>query len=426
MAGNTVLVVGAGIAGLTAARELGNAGCQVVVLEARDRAGGRIWTTRNSQTDVPVELGAEFIHGEHVPTWEVIRELSLRTHEVPDQHWKAEQGSWQRREGFWNQLDAVFERIDAQALDRDFTSFLQDLPDIDRESKQLSRQYVEGFHAADARRIGVQALLRAEAAAKRDGISQFRLHEGYSRLIDGIRAGLPPDRVQVLLRTVVKRIEWRRGRVLILAQTPRGPRWFDGTQAVVTLPLGVLQQPAGRGVEFRPAISSKQNAIDSLAMGSVVKLVLEFQEVFWRNPNFGFIHAPRTEIPTWWSDERGPVLTAWVGGPRAEALSERNPSDIETTALRDLATIFDLDPETVRKKLKALHWHDWSADPFARGAYSYTPAGMISMSNELALPVEGTLFFGGEATVEAGEQGTVHAALFSGQRVARDLLRSIR
>ena len=158
-------------------------------------------------------------------------------------------------------------------------------------------------------------------------------------------------------------------------------------------------------------------------MGRVARLVLQLRSSFWPVPNFGFIHAPDEDWQTWWSDERGPVLTAWTGGPRAERLEAQAPEDLLESALQVVARIFHVEQRRVRELLLAHYHHDWTHDPFARGAYSYTPVAMTHMPGLLAAPATDTLFFAGEATDATGNQGTVHGSLASGRRAAREILR---
>jgi monoamine oxidase len=157
-------------------------------------------------------------------------------------------------------------------------------------------------------------------------------------------------------------------------------------------------------------------------MGTVIKITLQFHARFWPVENFGFIHAPDEWLATWWADERGPLLTAWAGGPRAERLSEKNTNELLNLAISTAGALFNVDPAHVRDLLEAHYVHDWSQDPFSRGAYSYIPVGKAEMPGRLAEPVDSTLFFAGEATDTNGNHGTVHGALESGKRAANEIL----
>jgi monoamine oxidase len=418
-----ILVVGAGAAGLAAADSLARAGRSVTLLEARSRIGGRIHTVLGQGGKLPVELGPEFVHGEKVCTWEMIQAAKLRTHRLPDRHWRFTNGALAEDRRFYRELDPVMDRIDLTAPDQDVQSFLDQAPGLSQAAKKLATDYVEGFHAAPVSRMSVHGLAKAEAAREQEhGMAQFRLAKGYSTLLHLFGQRLMAFLAEVRLDTVVKTVRWERGQVEVLAQTPSGPRSFRAPQAVVTLPLGVLQAQGPNAVVFEPKLTEKEEAIRGLAMGAVVKLTLQFRSRFWPVENFGFIHADDAALGTWWSDERGPVLNGWAGGPRAERLSRIGRDGLVAEALGTLAQFFRTDLAQIQDLLVASFRHDWFNDPFARGAYSFPPVGMSDMPERLAAPLAGTLFFAGEATDSHGDLGTVHGALASGRRAAREAL----
>jgi monoamine oxidase len=169
-------------------------------------------------------------------------------------------------------------------------------------------------------------------------------------------------------------------------------------------------------------LPEKQKAADSMQFGNVIKVTLVFRKQWWPKANFGFILAPDEPIPTWWSDPRGPVLTGWVGGPKADILSAQSPAQVETLALKILQKIFNV--SSLRKKLVSVHAYNWAQDPQIRGAYSYLPVNGLNLPKTLAAPVKDTLFFAGEATVKDAQMGTVFGALTSGLRAAREILKS--
>jgi len=427
MGESAVLVIGAGIAGLAAARTLALEGVSVALVEARDRVGGRMNTVTGRTEGLPIELGAEFIHGAENATWELIRAAKLRTREVPERYWKLKDGKLTHDKYYWDDLTHVFERINTASPDQDFQSFLDQAWGIDARVRNLALQYVEGFHAAPASRIGTHALALAERAAERDRATQmFRVSRGYFALLHWLVRQLIDRQVEIWTKARVKQVRWQPGEVELLADTPAGERIFRAERALVTLPLGVLKQEGPAGVLFEPRLTSKQGAIQSLALGSVVKIVLEFRSRFWPVANFGFIHLEEPLLPVWWSDKRGLVLTGWAGGPRAEILRHQGPEGILKTALQILSWLFKMDPGNLRELLLGAYSHDWAEDPFTLGAYSYTPVRMTSMPSRLATPLSGTLFFAGEATDSEGEQGTVHGSVASGHRAAREILESVR
>jgi monoamine oxidase len=420
---NSVLIIGAGAAGLAAAETLARAGRRVTLLEGRRRTGGRIHTILAQGGKVPVELGAEFVHGEKVCTWEIIRAAKLRTHRMPDRHWRFTNGALVEDPSFYKELDHVLGKINPAGPDRDAQSFLAQAEGLSDSARRLATDYVEGFHAAPASRMSIHALAKAEEAAEQEeGMGQFRLAKGYSVLLQLFGERLPALGAEIHLNTVVKAVSWKPGHVEVVAQTPTGRHSFHAPQAIVTLPLGVLQTQGPEAVVFEPGLGDKEEAIQGLAMGAVVKLTLQFRSRFWPVENFGFIHADEAELFTWWSDERGPVLIGWSGGPRAERLNRAGRDSLVAEALRTLARLFQVEPARIQDLLVATFTHDWVNDPFARGAYSYPPVGMGNMPRVLAAPLAGTLFFAGEATSALGDLGTVHGAFASGRRAAQELL----
>jgi monoamine oxidase len=382
-----------------------------------------MFTVRSKDGDLHIELVAEFLHGEKIDPWNYVRKARLKTHEVPDQHLRETNGQLKANPRFWQQLDKVFAKADKEERDRDFLSFLKKQTNVNAETRRLAIRFVEGFHAAPANRMSVKALARAEEASERDNADrQFRITKGYAALTNWFAQRLKSNGVAVKVNCVVKTVRWRPGRIEVLAQTPAGPRKFAAAAAVITLPLGVLQETGRKAVVFDPPLREKQPAIEGLAMGNVFKLALQFRPPWWPMDNFGFIHASNDAIPTWWSDERGPLLTGWAGGPRAESLEHEEIDKVLARAIKTLGRLFKVRGTKIEDALIEMYSYSWRSDPMARGAYTYTPAGMATMPQLLAAPLAGTLFFAGEATDSQGEQGTVHGAIASGRRAAGELL----
>jgi monoamine oxidase len=167
-------------------------------------------------------------------------------------------------------------------------------------------------------------------------------------------------------------------------------------------------------------------------MGHVVKIVFAFKERFWvehlpADEEFGFLMAPDEPVRAWWSGYPlyAPILVAWTGGPPAEALADSSLEQRADRALESLAKVLGVRRSIIDTQVQAWASHDWAADPFARGAYSYVRVGGMDAQAELARPVAETLFFAGEATELAGHQATVHGALYAGERAADEVLSSL-
>jgi monoamine oxidase len=430
------LIIGAGVAGLAAARTLVAAGQRVAVLEARDRVGGRILTRRapvSGAADLPIELGAEFIHGLPSEVWDLVREARLDAYELQGRRLTFDGGGFERQSDD-NAAFEVLQQLASQSQTEDM-SFAQYLAkaNIGTTMAREAAAYVEGFNAADRNIIGIAGLAkqqRAEEGNRADRI--FRIRSGYDAIPGFMAAELARAGQPVRLQHTVQNVAWRSGAVSLSGSDGGGrPFALTGRRAVVTLPLGVLQ--AG-SVSFVPDPGKVLSEAARLRMGSVVRLVLIFRSRFWDGPGdahhrLSFLFTPRRMPTTWWtaSPDESPTLTGWVGGPAALRLHEEFRNKGDPGALRDaclqvLSEVFGIEMAELRCLLRSLHCHDWQTDPLSLGAYSYVPAHALDAPRKLSLPIADTLFFAGEHTDLAGEWGTVHAALRSGGRAARQVL----
>jgi monoamine oxidase len=409
----------------------------VLLLEARDRTGGRVHTLHGQGWRIPLELGAEFVHGDADATMRVAASAGLSAIDLQDRHVWVTGARWTPRSAFWDEFQELCRQIRPGRRDRSFADFLAARKRQGRR-EELARLIVEGYHAAPADDMSARSL--AEAAAGDTGSDrQRRFPRGYDGVTDALRAALDPDRVEVRLSTAVRRVTHRRGEARVEAVSALGSPLppIVARAALVTLPLGVLRAPEGApgSVVFDPPLRSKQAALAGLGVARVHKVVLRFREAFWEEASFvqartgdhepaafDFLHAPAAALPTWWTSAPAgaPVLTGWVGGPAAARLDGRTPRAMLLQALDALARVLCCPRRTVETRLDAWAWHDWQADPFARGAYAYPRVGGASAADALARPV-GALHFAGEAT-EPDEMGTVSGAIASGRRAARAII----
>lgn len=395
-----VIIIGAGVAGLAAARALSSWGVRFTILEARDRIGGRVYTVREPHLPVPVELGAEFVHGKPPEIWDLIRRDVLAAIDVT-----GGELCFDGELGACPDYGPVLEALPA-APEQSFAEYLAKARGTP-EQKRWAAYYVEGFNAAHRERISVRWLAQMERAAGAiDGENLFRIFHGYDRTASALWAG------KVRLNTPVGTIRWKPGRVDLM------PGKFTAPRVLVTVPLGVLQSG---GLTIEPEPPRFRHALERLEMGQVFKLTLIFEEAFW--DDFGFLHAADCAFPTWWTTlpVRVPVLTAWAAGPAAEALLGRGDAEIVGRAMDDLRRIFGSRAAVP----VSWHMHGWHADPFARGAYSYVCVGGMDAAAALSSPVENTLFFAGEATNTDGHSGTVHGAIATGLRAADQIYNSL-
>jgi monoamine oxidase len=419
-----VIVVGAGMAGLGAARALQQGGFDVLVLEARDRIGGRAWT--RDLAGAPVEMGAMYIHGiEGNPVAEVSEALGL----------SYEPRKW----GLGAAYDAASRsRVDDEAMRFMLTvfSFEQELPDLakalpadaslaDAIEHHLDQEELEG----EERRFAAFALYQllaelydagppARISLRHYGAYQdleggdHLLEGGYLTLVDALAEGL-----DIRLEEPVRRIAHGPEGVTITT----GAGEYRGSHAIVTVSVGVLQ--AG-SIEFEPPLSpGKRAAIARLDMGNLEKVILRFEEPFWRTgsgvANLCYVGERPGEFPAFldFTDYAGaPTILCLYGGQSArDVLASMTDGEIAGRALAVLGEILGSEiPEPLA--VAVTRWRD---DPFARGSYSYLPVGSSPADmRTLGAPEGTTLLFAGEAT-EPEYYGTVHAALLSGLREAR-------
>ncbi|ACB76745.1 flavin monoamine oxidase family protein [Opitutus terrae] len=427
-----VVVIGAGAAGMAAAATLARGGAQVVVLEARDRLGGRIWTHQPKGWSMPIELGAEFLHGENQALAAWLRRGRLQQIPVSEQHWLASGSQHTPIPDVWDRINAVMARIGPRYRGA-FGAWLERHDDrIDDADQVLARTFVEGFHGAPLDEMSAHTLYRA---ARGPAEEQARIRGGYGRLVDVLERAMKDQRVDVRLNTVVTEVRWKRGAVTVVAKEAA----WQARAVVVTLPVGVLQAaPGTRGaIRFVPALPQKEREWRRLGCGHAIRVVLRLRADVWRRGGlpaelrarqgraFGFLHSDEPEFPVWWSEAPQPVLVGWTGGPAAARWSGASPQRQQRAARRVLARLLACPVTRLERVILDWRTHDWTADPFSRCAYSFSAAGAEHVPALLARPVQRTVFFAGEATADPLELGTVHGALMSGERAAREVRKEI-
>lgn len=427
-----VLVVGAGAAGLAAALRLTSEGRRVTIVESRDRIGGRIRTIRPEGASLPVELGAEFIHGRSNELWPLVRDAGLATRPLTEKH----EGLREGREIPFPDVRGTLERLlDPGTLalpDRPLSEVLRErgLDGEDPASLAEVAAYVEGFHAADVRRLGIYSLAENEDAEDEDGEEVSTLPDGYDRVPAWLSSRCPPSLLDLHLSTALLSLRWRPGEVVAEVRNPDGGTGaLRAPRAIITLPLGVLKAPAGApgAVRIEAAPTGWLEALRSLEMGAAHRIVLRFETPWWVTPGReppSFVHGPASAFPIWWASPGAeePRLTGWCGGPRAASLAGRSHDVVLQAAFDSLAVVFGRHARAEAGRLRGAHHHDWVADPWALGAYSYGGVGARGAREFLSSPVERTLYLAGEALAGNGRNATVHGAIVSGTRAAERAL----
>jgi monoamine oxidase len=396
-------------------------------LEGADRIGGRIRTIRRPDWSLPLELGAEFVHGRPSPTL-ALDHGSLTLAEVPEN--RVEVGATIRpMPDVWAQFAALM-RLTPES--HGSCSVLDHLLSVNADPVQerLVRLMVEGYHAAPLDDISASAVcIDAESAAREH--RQYRVVGGYDGVIASLEHGLAGSSAHIELGARVARVDWSRSKVQ-LAGVVRGEAFELGAErCIVTVSIGVLKrEPDAAGIEFRPYPRTLKASLEALAMGHVVKVILRFRRPPWHDDpaidQATFLHAPETRFPTFWRERSGDdeQVTAWSAGPRALELTSKSAEELRELALRAWASAVRRDAGECRRALLEAHHHDFSSDPMTRGAYSYLRPGGESASRRLAEPIDHTLFFAGEA-LDAQYPSTVAGALGSGEHAARQVLREL-
>ncbi len=412
------------MAGLKAARDLHDAGVHVVVLDARDRVGGRVWTDRDL-AGYPVELGAEFVHGDRAATWPLLRGLGLET-----RLWAKQDESLVRlADGSLRTMrdartsDASFDRTRTMAWPDGSPRPFEDLESYllrigwSGEQRDYVRRSFANAAGDDPHRLSAAALGLA-LAGDRAGLGDHRLTAGYDTLPQALAADL-----DVRLQTPVARVEVEAGGVRVA--TAGGGGW-RARHVVVALPLGVLQSG---DVVFAPDLGAlKGAALAGLRMGPVVKVLYRldrppFAPAVPGGPAIEALYAAGTP-PMWWTSAppgtTRPVWTGFVSGAAALSLL-RLPPD------RALARAFEaLTAELAPRERSTLRYDRarlvaWPHDPWAHGGYSHVVPGGLGARAALAAPTP-PLFWAGEATAGEGSAATVHGAFESGERAASEVL----
>lgn len=426
-----VIVLGAGMAGLAAARALGERGVRVIVIEAQGRVGGRILSQQVSGGGV-VELGAEFVHGLPPELWALIDEAGVQT---------VERNGTMLREGWGGGLEVEHNDDDPTALlkqledftgdDNAFWDWLKasDVPELERQGLL---GYVEGFNAADARRISVKSLgIQQKAEDASGGDRAFHVRGGYASLTDYLAKRVVKLGGEIRLGCEILGVRWSEEEVCV--ETSLGD--VSGRRCIIALPLGVLQRVnKEHGLWMEPEPAAIAHA-QRLAMGDAERFTMVFRERWWASAPvldvktldaMSFLFTPQRVPPVFWTGhpepEALPSITGWIGGPRSKAFRGKTAEELGAAACGVLAEVFEVPESTLRDSLITTHRHDWAADPFARGAYSYVPVGAIDASAAMTAPEGGVIFFAGEHTDVTGHWGTVHAALRSGLRAAAQIL----
>jgi monoamine oxidase len=258
--------------------------------------------------------------------------------------------------------------------------------------------------------------------------------------VEIFRRQLDKYAVEVQTGCVVESVRWNDDNAELRFRNRQSTSTLSASHVLVTIPLSLLtahdSQPGT--IEFSPPLPpEKMDALGKLEMGQVIRVVLRFQNRFWEDisapngsdgktlANMSFLFSDDEFFPTWWTTMpvKSPLITGWAPFRSAEKLSHQATSFVVQRSVQTLGELLGVPAHHLQHRLAGAYFHDWQADPFSRGAYSYGKVGCSGAQAVLAAPLGDTLFFAGEATDTSGSNGTVHGAIASGYRAAEQILR---
>lgn len=405
-----VVIIGAGAAGLSAARKCKEAGKKIIVLEAMNRIGGRIHTIRERGV---VEAGAEFIHGEHAVTWNLIKATGLRTEE-----WKSSNGtSFEHVYGEHGRIQDISELAEADTLwaevydykgpDISLTDYISSKP-YSQKAKELVKGRVARLESATPEILSVLGVASADREAT-NGDKNFWLPDGYDQVVSEIEQG-----VDIRLDHPVVRIVWEEGKAIVYTENGNE---FEGKAVLVTIPLGVMQEQPPK---FEPALpESFHTALHRIGYGNVTK------PTFWIEGKIEPFQILSTNHPVnFWQRTftNETVVVGYTGITLATTLAELSEEESLAIVLDALA---DALGSEIKQRIRHMRHFTWAGNPYIRGAYSYPRVGMGNARTVIRESIEKTIYYAGEATHTKGHASTVNGAIEEGRDAAERILKHI-
>jgi monoamine oxidase len=413
----SVLIVGAGVAGMYAAHLLAENGFEVTVLEASENYGGRIRTLENF-ANFPIELGAEEIHGENSIYYQIMQthDIALfdstigKNYYLIDEELVSEESA-RKNPDFVKALELIasIEQYDGSEIS---LQEYMDIKHIKKNVQHIVNAELANERGTSANRIGMKGLAQEFvnwAAGKETFMLKNRSHlsvlkNHFSRVIDKIHCN-----------QAVKAIDYSENFVNVLTEDGKT---YQADMVIVTAPLMILKANL---INFYPALpKEKEVAIQHIGMGTGMKIILKFKKQFWSDDTasiFGQL------IPEYWvtSYQRSNVehiLTAFVNGQNAEFLSHQGAEAINAV-LNELDNMFGVGVASTN--LEKFYIMDWGKEPFVRGTYSFDKMGIGNSREILAKSVNDVIFFAGEATCTNGHHASIHGAMESAERVVGEI-----
>lgn len=405
-----------------AARKLSETGKKVIVIEARNRIGGRIFSLPKNEFGFLVEAGAEFVHGDAPITKQLIKEIGLTYIPEEGEIWSARSGEL-RKEPFSQTSDELTKKLKELKVDISISDFLdQNFGGKENEGLRNSIiKVVEGYDAADPKLISTFAVRDEWLGTNewKDG----KIKEGYGPMLDYLEQECKNAGVEFILNTKVKSVEHHEGYVAVTALTEEKEVKFEADKIIITVPLPIYKE-----IEFNPPITEKLELASKIGFGSVIKIAIKFKNRWWLNArgvnleNLAFLLCDE-KFMTWWTQypEKNPLLVAWMAGPDATKYKDASDDELLDMAILSLSNVFKIDKKNIVDGIVMSKVYNWPADPFTRGAYSYYKVETMGAPEKLAEPINNTVFFAGEALYSGDAVATVEGAFGSGMEVVEKI-----
>lgn len=417
-----VIVIGAGMAGLTAANKLRHHGIETVILEARDRIGGRTWTSH--KLGIPFDYGASWIHGmQDNPIAELSQQLKLNTHECDFSNYLLFDRNHHPIaisdiEHFSSEFTQILHQAGAYARrakqDIDLATALTNIVST-KKRPQLWQDLYKARHMGISLYIGADPNQISAREWDQESILPGGNHillSGYLPIVEQLAKSC-----HIELNTQVQHIIYEKNQVTVISNQGS----FQANAVIITVPISILKKNL---ITFTPALPDfKKTALEHLEMGLLNRIALKFPKAFWPNKYQGIRVIPerKTIVPLFVNYHYfmpQPILIGMVSGDAAQQLELLDDTEIIKYTMTGLKRYFgDAIPKPIAYEITR-----WQHDPFSYGSYSYLPVGSSGVDYQaMAEPVAGCLFFAGEASHQQ-YPGTTHGAYLSGMREAERII----